>query len=1101
MPKVADFIEKHREQLVERFVQRAGNLDSARSLKPYELVDTLPEYLSTLATISRQGHRGDPAATKKRLEGTHIGLRLRHGYSQEEVTAEYALIGRLLASLWEGLPREEQPPPEDTGLLFEELQDAMNQVVATYSGYTLEDRQAEKRTQRQLDALAPKALERRGQPSASQLAPLLEIIQEALHVDGAELLLVDGQGQGLECAAVTGAFPSLPPGQPMPLHGRSFVARVASSDEPLHLPDAATSPPGTVRDEVRHSGLRSLLALRLWPHGKLLGVLTVGVKETRVFEPRVQRYFETLGESLSRILDRALLVGELRHSEVRFRRISEAGIVGIVEWDASGRITAANDTLLHMLGYTREDVKTGRLNFRTLTPPEHQEATERTVRTLKETGVIQPFEKQYLHRDGHRVDILIGSATLDEARERGIALVLDISERKRVEEEYRTLAESMPQVVWTSRPDGALDYINQVFADYIGKSTEKALGRSWMEFVHPEDLPLTAERWTQVVSTGGRYEVEHRVRRADGVYRWFLTRAQPMTEAGHVVKWFGTSTDIEDKKREQGRLELLARASTLGTSLDYERTLAQVAQFAVPALADWCFVDIIGEDGKARRVEVAFRDPSKAALAEQTRRFPPGNNPEQPSAQGLRAGKTVLIQEYTEELLRQQAQNEEHLRLFLHIGVRSVIVVPLVAHGRQLAVVTFATTKESERRYGPEDLMLVEEVARRAAQAVENARLHRGLQQSEELLKTVFETLPVGVWVTDAQGLLTMNNAAVRRIWEGARRVSMKDYGEFEAWWLETGERVTPEQWALSRALSKGETILNEVLRIRTFTGKERIILNSAAPLYDAEGRISGGIAVNEDITERMRVQEEVRQRAEFERQLIGIVSHDLRNPLGAIKLGATALLQRDDLNERQTKNVVRIQSAAERAIRLIRDLLDFTQARLGGGIPVSPKPMELHGFTRQVVDEVQLVHPERRLDVESQGDGRGEWDPDRLAQVLTNLLTNALNYSPADTPVTVRSRGEDGTVLLEVHNAGAPIPSEQLPRMFEPLERGTGQQDRVGSSIGLGLFIVRHIVEAHGGTISVRSEAKEGTTFTVHLPRKCQTPPPPGEGTTPSWR
>ncbi|HYO71661.1 MAG TPA: ATP-binding protein, partial [Archangium sp.] len=601
--------------------------------------------------------------------------------------------------------------------------------------------------------------------------------------------------------------------------------------------------------------------------------------------------------------------------------------------------------------------------------------------------------------------------------------------------------------------------------------------------------PLTIERWRLAVALGGRYEVEHRVRRADGVYRWFLTRAQPMQDAaGRVVKWFGTCTDIEDRKRLEARLELLARASALGASLDYERTLSQVAQFAVPALADWCFVDLLGEDGTARRVEVAFRDASKAWLAEQARRFPPGNNPQQPSAQGLRGGRTLLIPEYTEELLRQHSQGPEHLETFLRIGVRSVIVVPLEAHGRRLAVMTFVTTDESGRRYGPEDLVLIGEVARRAAQAVENARLHRSLQQNETLLKTVIESLPVGVWVCDAGGHLTLSNAAARTIWEGDLRVGPSDYDVFQGWWLDTGQPLQPEEWPMPRALRTGETLLNQPVRIRTFAGMERIILVSAAPLRDTEGRISGAIGVNEDITERMRGQEELRRRAEFEGQLIGIVSHDLRNPLGAITLGATALLQRGGLEERQAKNVVRIHSSAERAIRLIRDLLDFTQARLGGGIPVSRQPMELHGVTRQVVDEVRMAHPERHIDVETRGDGRGHWDADRLAQVLTNLLSNALSYSPPGTPVKVRTRGEDGAVVLEVWNAGEPIPPEQLPRLFEPLERGAGQKDRAGRSIGLGLFIVRNIVEAHGGTITVRSGEAEGTAFTVRLPRH---PPP----------
>ncbi|HYO68777.1 MAG TPA: GAF domain-containing protein, partial [Archangium sp.] len=391
MAKVADFIEKHRERLVERFTQEARRLVSAQGLKVHELVDTLPEYLATLATLSRQGHRGEPAKTKKRLEDTHIGMRLRHGYTQEEVTSEYLLIGRLLSSLWEHLPLEQQPTADDTELLFAALQDAMNQVVATFSGYTLEDSQAEKRMLRRLHALAPEALIRDA-PRAlhPELAPLVQVIQEALHAEGAELLLVDASGTRMELATTTGAWPEAPEGHTVPLQAPSFAARVAASEEPVLLPDARTTP-WALREEVRHSGLRSLLAARLWPYGKLLGVLTLGVRETRAFAPQARRSLETLVETLSGLLDRALLMGELRDTEVRFRRLAEAGIVGMLEWNACGRITRANDTLLRMVGYTRADVEAGQLDFRRLTPPEHQEATEHAVRTLKATGVLQPF--------------------------------------------------------------------------------------------------------------------------------------------------------------------------------------------------------------------------------------------------------------------------------------------------------------------------------------------------------------------------------------------------------------------------------------------------------------------------------------------------------------------------------------------------------------------------------------------------------------------------------------------------------------------------------------------------------------------------------------
>jgi PAS domain S-box-containing protein len=262
-------------------------------------------------------------------------------------------------------------------------------------------------------------------------------------------------------------------------------------------------------------------------------------------------------------------------------------------------------------------------------------------------------------------------------------------------------------------------------------------------------------------------------------------------------------------------------------------------------------------------------------------------------------------------------------------------------------------------------------------------------------------------------------------------------------------------------------------------------------PVRGSDGRVEAVLTLGQEVTDVVRARQEAerfaqvqRERSDFEQQLIGIVSHDLRNPLSAILLGTTALARREDLDARSTKAVMRIQSSAERAVRMVKDLLDFTQARLGGGIPVVPRPLDLHALTRLVLEEVQANFPERDLVVTARGNGQGAWDADRMAQVVTNLASNALKYSPPNTLVSVRTRGDGDQVELEVHNRGTPIPPEALGRLFQPMQRASSQGDTTGRSVGLGLYIVERIVQAHGGTIDVKSTESEGTTFTVRLPR-----------------
>jgi signal transduction histidine kinase len=218
--------------------------------------------------------------------------------------------------------------------------------------------------------------------------------------------------------------------------------------------------------------------------------------------------------------------------------------------------------------------------------------------------------------------------------------------------------------------------------------------------------------------------------------------------------------------------------------------------------------------------------------------------------------------------------------------------------------------------------------------------------------------------------------------------------------------------------------------------------------------------------------------------QFLAILGHDLRNPIGAIALGASTLARATDQGEASARVASCILSSARRMDRLVADLLDLTRTRLGPGIPLHRAPMDLAPVCRQVVAEIKQAHPREPVRFAWRGDLHGEWDGDRLAQVLQNLVGNAIQYGAKEAPVTVTARGGGDEVVLEIHNEGPPIPSDVVGTIFEPMTHHGAESGGRQTNLGLGLYIAEQVVSAHGGKIGVTSSEAEGTTFVVHLPR-----------------
>jgi signal transduction histidine kinase len=221
----------------------------------------------------------------------------------------------------------------------------------------------------------------------------------------------------------------------------------------------------------------------------------------------------------------------------------------------------------------------------------------------------------------------------------------------------------------------------------------------------------------------------------------------------------------------------------------------------------------------------------------------------------------------------------------------------------------------------------------------------------------------------------------------------------------------------------------------------------------------------------------------------LAILGHDLRNPLGAVRMSAEFMLESNELKEPALTLVTRIARSSDRMIHLVGDLLDFTRSRLGGGIPIVREEMSVGKVVHDVIDEISAAHPDRKVAVDTRGEQRGHWDAARLSQALTNLIGNALEHGAASTPVTIDIRGDDREIAIAIHNGGAAIPPDKLNGIFNPMKsRGATSQATAGGgpsgNLGLGLYIAERIVNAHAGRIDVESSEAKGTTFTIHLPR-----------------
>lgn len=277
--------------------------------------------------------------------------------------------------------------------------------------------------------------------------------------------------------------------------------------------------------------------------------------------------------------------------------------------------------------------------------------------------------------------------------------------------------------------------------------------------------------------------------------------------------------------------------------------------------------------------------------------------------------------------------------------------------------------------------------------------------------------------------------------------------------------------------------------RLRRHDGVYRWIFDRGVPFCDDSGAFAGFIGSCVDVDERRRAQQAQEQHnieqlalaRDFEKWILAIVSHDIRNPLNSIQLAAHGLKIANDPAGVVHKQADIVQRGVHRIQHIVGDLLDLSREREGAGIPVTPTPVDMRSVCKQIIDELETIARDRRIVFDCQADGHGAWDEHRILQAISNIASNAVQHGTPGSPVRVRLTGDEQRVAVEVHNEGS-IPAELLPRIFEPFRSGRHYGNR-GDGLGLGLFIAKAIARAHGGGLEVDSGDGE-TTFRLVLPR-----------------
>jgi signal transduction histidine kinase len=546
------------------------------------------------------------------------------------------------------------------------------------------------------------------------------------------------------------------------------------------------------------------------------------------------------------------------------------------------------------------------------------------------------------------------------------------------------------------------------------------------------------------------------------------------------------------------QVEFLAEVShVLASSLDYRATLTATARLAVPRLADWCAVDIVDSTGRLHRLAIAHVDPAKVeavwAMSHRYRELA-----QDPVPQVIHSGRTQVISEIPDDLLRRFARDEDHLRGLRAFGLRSLLIVPLTTRGRTLGAITFVTA-ESGRHYSAADVLPAELLARRAATAVDNARLFQEAEQALRekegtlaLLDTVFRGAPIGLAFVDRELKFVRVNEAM------AAMTQVPVEAHVGRSLVDVLGGLAPSVLPMFEAVFRtGQPLLDRELLALSggADAGQRTYLASYYPVATTEGRTEWVGCIVSDVTERRRAAEVLVQgeRMEAIAKVAGGVAHEVNNMMTVIA-GFSGFLEGSlPLGDSRADDLGEIRRAADRAAGITRQLLAYSRQQL-----LQPTALDLNTLASQSMPVfARLLGPEVKLVFEPMAPAaRIRADPSQLDQVLVNLVLNARDAMDGNGTfrlgteiVTLADEQPDNLpgvrmppgsyVRLTVSDTGHGMDAAIRARVFEPFFT----TKPAGKGSGLGLATVYGIVKQSDGYIWVSSEPGRGTTFRIYLP------------------